>query len=133
MLAYEKDAGSGADFTNTEFNNAYTDYLTSGGNPFTGQFHPDQPMCPGQAANGTWQLKVTDMSGGDVGTIDSWSLELCVCESAALPIYVPMIIQQPVTGVTTLKSKKTPWAHLSKTLNRPGWLGGNAKIGSTGS
>lgn len=47
--------------------------------------------------------------------------------------YVPMIIQQPVVGVTTLKSKKSPWAHLSRTLNRPGWLGGNAKIGSTGS
>lgn len=55
-------------------------------------------------------------------------------EPSELP-YVPMIITEPmddVHGPSTLQSQKVPWAHQSKTLNRPGWLGKNARIKSTG-
>lgn len=34
----------------------------------------------GENANGTWTLELTDDAGGDEGTLDSWSIELSICE-----------------------------------------------------
>lgn len=46
--------------------------------------------------------------------------------------YEPKRIVEPVVCTASLRGKKVPWAHQSKTLHRPGWLGKNVSIKSTG-
>lgn len=41
--------------------------------------YPFEPLARlgGETSSGTWSLKVSDGVGGNVGTLDAWSLELC--------------------------------------------------------
>ena len=50
--------------------------ITTGTAPFTGTFSPEGSIAilQGQNPNGTWQLRVVDDAGGDVGTLLDWSL-----------------------------------------------------------
>jgi subtilisin-like proprotein convertase family protein len=49
---------------------------TTTGSPITGSFQPEQPLSSflGGAAKGNWTLFVADAAGGDVGTINAFSL-----------------------------------------------------------
>ena len=82
--------GSGDNFTNTVFSDAGANTVTTGTAPFTGTFKPwasaitsctnstktsfasigNGTMNP----NGTWNLRVYDRAGADVGTINSWTI-----------------------------------------------------------
>ncbi len=51
-----------------------------------GIFSPNNPLAAinGEPGNGTWTLQVEDFAGGDIGTLNDWSLELtCVAADQA--------------------------------------------------
>ncbi len=73
------NGGGGNDYTGTCFTISATNSITSGAAPFTGDFTSEggclSSMTQGQDPNGVWQLCITDDAGGDVGTLNSWSLD----------------------------------------------------------
>jgi filamentous hemagglutinin family protein len=70
--------GSGDNFTGTQFNDQATMQITSGSAPFTGTFTPREPL--GQLNNelvaGDWTLNVRDQATGNVGSLESWTLQI---------------------------------------------------------
>jgi subtilisin-like proprotein convertase family protein len=89
--------GGGLDnYTNTVFTDASSSFITSGTPPFTGSFKPegrtnsDNQCNPagtvgtytfasqfwGSNCSGNWILKIKDGGGGDVGTLNSWSVTI---------------------------------------------------------
>ena len=50
-----------------------------------GTYQPKNPLSAfnGEDSGGTWTLNVYDHGGGDIGQLDSWSLEICI-EVAAI-------------------------------------------------
>lgn len=72
--------GSGQDMTPTLFDDEAPQTIAAGTAPFAGTFSPDTPLgsIDGQAATGTWTLRVEDLSAGGSGFLDGWRLELRV-------------------------------------------------------
>nr|HPH68127.1 proprotein convertase P-domain-containing protein [Kofleriaceae bacterium] len=77
--------GTGANYSATSFNDGAPRSITGGLAPFSGQFRPLQTISgnppnghSNQSAAGIWQLRVRDNSAGTVGTLNSWSLRVCV-------------------------------------------------------
>ncbi len=74
------NGSSGANYTNTTFSNSAATLITAGSPPYNGTYRPEQDLpsfgSPDYAfnPNGDWILHVCDDAGGDVGTIDSWSI-----------------------------------------------------------
>jgi subtilisin-like proprotein convertase family protein len=68
--------GSGDNFTNTILDDEATVSISAGTPPFQGRFRPEGSLSgfDGKAANGLWQLEVTDSRRRDKGTLVSWSL-----------------------------------------------------------
>ena len=54
--------------------------ITGGEAPFHGCFTPEEPLgtFAGQSPTGDWTLSVFDDTSGDQGTINAWTLSLCV-------------------------------------------------------
>jgi subtilisin-like proprotein convertase family protein len=73
------DVGGGGDnFRHTFVDDEASTAITSGSAPFRGAFRPEGSLTlfDGKNAQGTWTLRITDDQGGDVGTLNSWALEL---------------------------------------------------------
>lgn len=74
--------GSADNFTNTLISSLGLVVIGSAGTsaPFTGFYLPTGSFAPviGTAAPGDWVLGVTDQAGIDTGTLNSWTLYLCV-------------------------------------------------------
>jgi subtilisin-like proprotein convertase family protein len=69
--------GSDDDFANTCLNDSAALPVTAGTAPFTGTWRPQGQMGRvnnGQNGNGTWTLRITDMVGGDDGTLLDWGI-----------------------------------------------------------
>ena len=64
------------DYTGTTFDDSALTSITAGSAPFTGSFQPEGSLASvnGEATNGDWTLEITDDTGGDVGTLNSWSI-----------------------------------------------------------
>ncbi len=92
------NGGAGDNFTNTIFSDLASGSISAGVAPFSGQYKPigTAASCniPNTAVssfsgiglgsilpNGTWTLKVFDAAGGDVGTLNSWSISFTGPES----------------------------------------------------
>lgn len=76
-LLTSDNGGSGNNYIVTCFNMGAGTNVTAGSAPFNGSFIPESDMAlinNGQDADGTWTLNVTDDAGGDVGTLNSWSI-----------------------------------------------------------
>ena len=69
---------SGDNYTNTLFDDQAATPIASGTPPYTGTFKPQGSLAAfnGILANGTWTLKVADVSSGTAGTIDGFELDL---------------------------------------------------------
>ena len=67
---------SGDNFTNTLFDDGAAQSIYSGPAPYSGSFRPDQALSAfdGKQQQGTWTLKVSDLSALDKGTLNGWSL-----------------------------------------------------------
>jgi subtilisin-like proprotein convertase family protein len=93
---------SGDNFTNTVFDDEATTRLGAVGTaaPYTGSFKPqtvDQlSSFDGQSMTGTWTMTVFDLAGSDVGTLQSWGLDIpvAVCD------FVPPAAPGQPTGLT---------------------------------
>ena len=71
------NGGSSNNYTNTCFEAGAATSITAGTAPFTGTFAPEGNLYTannGQDADGTWQLCITDDTGGDSGTLNSWDI-----------------------------------------------------------
>jgi subtilisin-like proprotein convertase family protein len=69
--------GADDNFTNTCFNSQAPQSITAGTAPFTGTWKPTGQMGlvnNGQNGNGTWILRITDIVGGDDGTLLDWNI-----------------------------------------------------------
>ncbi len=73
-----KVGGSGANFTNTVFDDSAAIAITSGTAPFSGTYRPASPLAAliGTAPNGTWKLEVANSSTTRIGSVTSWSLQV---------------------------------------------------------
>lgn len=72
------NGGSGANYTNTVFDDQAVASITSGSAPFTGTFRPEGnlPDVNAMPANGAWTLSVLDDASGNSGVLLSWSLRI---------------------------------------------------------
>jgi subtilisin-like proprotein convertase family protein len=89
------NGGSGNNFTNTVLSDNAPIFITAGSPPFTGNFRPEGRQTNtsppfsnanppgtftfastfnGTNADGVWTLLINDFVGGDIGTINSWSI-----------------------------------------------------------
>lgn len=69
--------GSGDNFNNTIFSGSAGTAISAGAAPFAGTYTPDGPFSSLTGnSNGTWTLKVMDLAGTDVGTLNYWTLKL---------------------------------------------------------
>lgn len=77
------NGGSSNDYIDTVFDSDSSNSITSGSAPFTGTFAPEGDLSTlnGELSAGTWTLTVVDDAGGDGGSIDEFSIELCVIGS----------------------------------------------------
>ena len=72
------NGGAGDNFATTCFTAGAGTAITAGSAPFNGTYRPEGSFANciniGVNGNGTWYLCITDDGGGDVGTLNSWSL-----------------------------------------------------------
>ena len=71
------DEGDG--YANTTFDDDGTDLINLGAAPFTGVYIPQESLSKfiNEESYGEWQLYVIDEGPDDVGTINSWSINIC--------------------------------------------------------
>ncbi|MBN1936781.1 MAG: VCBS repeat-containing protein, partial [Anaerolineae bacterium] len=67
---------SGANFSNTVFDDEAATSVLSGTAPFAGRYRPEWTLArfDGYPLTGTWTLTVADAVGGNVGTLLSWGM-----------------------------------------------------------
>lgn len=83
VLSMDQGAG-GANYVNTLFDDACMTPINNGMAPFTGCYAPQDPLLllSDEPSNGEWNLEVGDDTLGKTGSVQAWSLALCV---GALP------------------------------------------------
>lgn len=69
----------GNNYTNTVFDDDATNTIASGSAPYTGSFQSEGSLSSfnSESSEGDWKLKVIDGGPADIGTLDSWSIEIC--------------------------------------------------------
>ncbi|RMH44123.1 MAG: hypothetical protein D6689_03145 [Deltaproteobacteria bacterium] len=74
------NGGGGDNYTDTVFVDGAPTSITDGVAPFTGPFAPEQPLSTvaGEAAQGTWTLRVADDAQPDTGAFTNFQLQLCI-------------------------------------------------------
>jgi subtilisin-like proprotein convertase family protein len=77
IILSNRRGGSGDNFDNTTFSMSAITPIASGTPPYSGTYIPDEffNLLTGDA-NGLWQLKVADLAGADIGTLNAWTLTL---------------------------------------------------------
>ncbi|MBK8600092.1 MAG: proprotein convertase P-domain-containing protein [Flavobacterium sp.] len=70
------NGGLGENYTNTCFTPTAISPITAGTAPFTGTYAPEDSfaLLNGCNSNGTWNLFVQDDIGGDLGSINNWTI-----------------------------------------------------------
>jgi subtilisin-like proprotein convertase family protein len=68
--------GSGDNFVGTVLDDEAATSIAAGTAPFTGMFSPEGLLSAldGMSITGTWTLEITDDAGGDIGSLNDWSL-----------------------------------------------------------
>ncbi len=71
--------------------------------PWVGSFRPAAPLSgfDGQSGNGTWQLRVQDLAGGDLGSVRAFSLQItgsAVCNVPPQPAGGPTVVSVARAG-----------------------------------
>jgi cysteine-rich repeat protein len=82
-LLFDNHGSNGDNLIDTIFDDsciAANGSIASGFEPFTGCFSPSNPLSVfnNQSANGQWKLKIADLVNFDTGTLNAWTLNLCV-------------------------------------------------------
>ncbi|MDD3721348.1 MAG: M12 family metallo-peptidase, partial [Lutibacter sp.] len=79
VLLSSNNGDDGTGYSNTVFDDDALNPIRNGDAPFTGTFSPEGSLSNfyDEESFGLWTLKVVDIGPGDIGTINSWSLEIC--------------------------------------------------------
>lgn len=88
VLLADDVGGNGDGFVNVVLQDGATPLPTANTNPLTGTFGPLEALGAfnaGTVADGTWNLLVCDDAGGDVGTVDDWSITFAPTPSCSTP------------------------------------------------
>jgi subtilisin-like proprotein convertase family protein len=98
------NANTGQNFTNTVFDDAAATAITSASAPYTGSFKPVQHLSNfiGVQQQGTWQLKITDVSPGNSGTLNSWGASVKPAVCTTTPIASFTATPNPATPGTSV-------------------------------
>lgn len=69
-------------YTNTVFDQEATNSIVGASAPFTGSFIPEEDLSAiyGEMSAGNWTLEVTDLFDNDGGSLDEFTLELCLAQ-----------------------------------------------------
>src|SRR4051794_19720302 len=88
VVLVDQRGGQAADFVNSTITPDQGSPIAGGTAPFTGTYVADGDLSRmvGLQEHGTWQLEVTDLSPGDVGTLNSWGLTIATASCAAQPV-----------------------------------------------
>lgn len=75
---FNRRGGGSDNLVNTVFDDQATLDVSTGTAPFTGSFRPEQALSALNSVipNGTWTLEVRDNAGGDLGTLNNWTLSI---------------------------------------------------------
>lgn len=78
VVLSENRGSNGDNFINTVFDDEASLAIRFSAAPFTGSYTADGLLSifDGMDAFGTWTLRVQDLAGGDVGSINSWGLDI---------------------------------------------------------
>ena len=114
------NGGSANNYTSTCFSATAATAVTAGTAPFTGSYTPEQAFSNliSCLANGTWTLSVHDDTGGDQGTLNSWSITLT--DNAATVASVAWSPNTNMTNATTLTPTLTPTVTTTYTVTVTG-------------
>jgi subtilisin-like proprotein convertase family protein len=80
-LLFNRRGGGGENFVNTVFDDACSGTPIFNGNPpYPGCFGPEVPLSAfnGLASDGNWTIEVSDQAGADSGSLNSWTVGVCV-------------------------------------------------------
>ena len=104
------NGSSGDGYTATVFDDSCQTIVGESA-PFTGCFAPQDPLdvVNGGPSEGVWALTVYDEFSQDTGTLDSWSLGLCVspfftCEAGQTAVVVANNTSQPIPDTGMIES-----------------------------
>ncbi|NQU76682.1 MAG: tandem-95 repeat protein, partial [Planctomycetes bacterium] len=79
----------GENFTGTTFDDEADMWIDDGVAPYTGAYMPyadELALFDGEDPNGLWTLVIVDWYGGDVGTLNSWSISFTIiAEDGGVP------------------------------------------------
>lgn len=91
----------GDNYTNTVFDDDATNTISSSFAPYSGSFQPESNLSNfnSEFSNGNWELKVVDSGPVDIGSLDSWSIEICGSP--------PLIFSLPSTNFSLLINSET--------------------------
>lgn len=100
VLLTSDNGGSGDNYTNTVFDDSGGTAITAGSAPFTGTFSPEGSLSGfnGEDPSGTWTLEVFDDAGGDTGTLNSFSIEVCTAGSVSTDLAVTKTVDDSTPG-----------------------------------
>lgn len=84
VLLFDGVGGSGANFTDTTFNDRAATSITDGRAPFAGTFRPQEALSQlaGDDPNGLWRLQINDHTAGNAGKLTGWTLKFNIGEPA---------------------------------------------------
>jgi subtilisin-like proprotein convertase family protein len=130
---FTKVGGFGANFTNTTFDDNAGTPIQLGIAPFTGSFNPQLPLSilKNTAANGTYQLVITNNSSSNVAVLNSWSLNLLKATSGT-GLGEPVADQTTVSFRIFTMNPTSQLAHNVWTAVGPASIGGGAAGRMTG-
>ncbi|MBA6151713.1 zinc-dependent metalloprotease [Gelidibacter maritimus] len=82
VLSNNNGADATQNYTNTVFDQEATNSIVGEEAPFTGSFIPEEDLSViyGEMSAGNWTLEVTDLFDGDGGSLDEFTLELCLSQ-----------------------------------------------------
>ena len=95
-------------YRNTIFDQEAATSITTANSPFTGSFRPegDLSVLYGEMSAGTWKLEVTDAFNGEGGTLDEFTLELCLARPLSVEennLEAFSVFPNPSNGAFTVK------------------------------
>ncbi|MCP8309759.1 MAG: proprotein convertase P-domain-containing protein [archaeon] len=109
------DVGKGDnDFIDTILDDEADMNITNGSAPFTGRYRPEESLSvfDEEEMKGTWKLRIYDDLPNDVGTLDSWSIEITYPSSPIStqlwfwPLVLGVIIVVTIVIIIVLKRRK---------------------------
>ncbi len=111
-------------YHNTTFDDQASGPLSSGTDPYTGSFLPQQPLSVfnGTFAPGDWTLEIEDVTGGDQGTFLGWSLEITTGQVVVTPVTLSIQLTNGTVVISWPAAASGYTLETKATLSTPAWM-----------